>query len=233
MYPAAKMRNGLIDEVFHFSNAGYYWVRTFRGPAGWKTEPIGQQGDGLEAWIHRDDRPTTRFVFQRNRINSDIAAVVFASWDGKELRRETLDPSITAHYRAMAVLPDETVLIPVLKGSPIGYPQFALARRAPNGSWQYEPLPLGGGLLAFGCNRKGVVHLVEWRQPEARMLVWTHRKDGWRFCYLGAIWNPGPAFAAVQYDGQGNPIVVVCTGTGDVARQGVQVFRTAGGRLSL
>lgn len=85
--PVLVLKDDKLHDVFHFSNYGYYWVRSTVDPNGkWSRAWVGRQGDGLVNSSLANENGFS-VLFHPQRMLHDASPWHLVSWDGGKLER--------------------------------------------------------------------------------------------------------------------------------------------------
>jgi len=226
--------------ALHFSHDGHYLLRTSWQGAGWHTDKLGRQGDGifLLATLGSDGR--LHAVFSPTRFNGDPTPATYVAFDrssGEELAREVLDRACCDTVACgIAIDPAGRPVMHYLRPN-LDRSKTLIARHLTADGWKksviYSRLPSSVALSNLVCSPDGSVgfacFLPEIRRLELVGLVgdtWTRE----------LVWQGPPARSVAAYgipllgpvlrlDHRDRPIIVLGFRSEPVGT--VQVFRPA------
>lgn len=182
-YPAATWSADAVDEVFHFSFAGYELLRTFREDGEWTTESVGHQGDGFQLRAVKTASGERYLGFRTNRFNSDTRSPHLIRGVGDAWQRSPIDRR--ARFCLDILLPDgENPLFVLLRDGPLATQTVYTASLPHDGRWtftdrHYEGLLIkesfaseGRRLFACEIDRKHRLRLLSYdgEQPTVKLL---------------------------------------------------------------
>jgi hypothetical protein len=210
-YPLLRLDDtGNPAELFHFTFGGFYLVRSTSGDGDadkWTAELIGQQGDGTDMGGSWSYDGKLHMVFRVNRFNSDPGMFTHACWDGRELRREVVDPFQSISLPQVQFAPD---------GSPIVLVGNRLMGQAANRWAEFTTLPISSDRTfspsteAFAIDQKGNAFFVYLDATTHSVPLCEGRKDSWSVKAI-AHFREGtpPNFCTLRLGPNGEPVVVV------------------------
>lgn len=206
-YPAVTWSADTVDEVFHFSFAGYELLRTFRKNGEWTTEPVGHQGDGFQLQAVRTTSGERYVAFRTNRFNSDTRSPHLIRVDGNTWHRNVIDRRARACLNVL-LLDQANPLFVLLRDGPLASEIIYTASPLKDGTWTFTDRHYAGRLIRESFASDGQRFFACGIDQEHGLCLLTYDDEQPLVDILDSEFHDLTATAVTLIDSQKRPVVV-------------------------